>query len=144
MILSISVIMKTIVLQIFRFRSNTEYFKYEIIKNSFHLRDIQPSDCNCLLGVFSKLGLRYLLYLQTENDERDMKLNDTYVYVITSPAPWNSIMWSDRRVLVALSEASSPATATEAVPWISSLKVKYLLRYFSSSVKALALPKSSN
>ena len=33
-----------------------------------------------------------------------------------SPAPWKRNVWSDNFVLVALNEAKSPATATEAVP----------------------------
>ena len=61
-----------------------------------------------------------------------------------SPAPWNRKVWSASLVLVAWSAASTPATATLAVPWMSSLKVQYLLRYFSRNRKALWLPKSSN
>jgi len=37
-----------------------------------------------------------------------------------------------------------PATVTEAVPWISSLKQQTSSRYFCSSRKALRLAKSSN
>jgi hypothetical protein len=42
------------------------------------------------------------------------------------------------------SAENTPASATEAVPWMSSLKVQMLLRYFSSRRKALWLAKSSN
>ena len=61
-----------------------------------------------------------------------------------SPAPWNKKVWSASLVLVACSEANTPAHATLAVPWMSSLKVQYLLRYFSRNRKAFWLPKSSN
>ena len=64
--------------------------------------------------------------------------------IVTSPAPWNRKVWSDSFVLVNLNEAKRPATATLAVPWMSSLKVQYLLRYFSRKRKALWFPKSSN
>lgn len=45
---------------------------------------------------------------------------------VTSPAPWNTMTLSDRRLPVMRRDASSPATATDAVPWMSSLKVQYL------------------
>ena len=38
----------------------------------------------------------------------------------------------------------SPATVTEAVPWISSLKQQTVSRYFCSRWKAFLLAKSSN
>uniref|UniRef100_A0A2M4B1K7 Putative secreted protein n=1 Tax=Anopheles triannulatus TaxID=58253 RepID=A0A2M4B1K7_9DIPT len=41
-----------------------------------------------------------------------------------SPAPWNSIRFSDSLVRVIRSEANRPATATAAVPWMSSLNVQ--------------------
>lgn len=63
---------------------------------------------------------------------------------LTSPAPWKRIMLSERRVLVIRREANSPATATDAVPWISSLKVQYVSRYLSNKRNALLFPKSSN
>jgi len=63
---------------------------------------------------------------------------------LTSPAPWNRITLSERRVLVIRREAKSPATATDAVPWISSLNVQYFSRYLSSKRNALWFPKSSN
>ena len=47
-----------------------------------------------------------------------------YVYISTSPAPWNTIVLSDNLVLVSLREAKSPATATAAVPCMSSLNVQ--------------------
>ena len=39
--------------------------------------------------------------------------------------------------VLTLRAAKTPATATLAVPWMSSLKVQYLLRYFSRNLKAL-------
>ena len=95
----------------------------------------------------------------------------------TSPAPWNTMVWSDILLLVMRRAARRPATATAAVPgggrgrgepqgwtrdevmgakegrvgyesdeipWMSSLKVQYLLRYLVSRRKALVLAKSSN
>ena len=53
-------------------------------------------------------------------------------------------MWSVSFLPLALSAARMPASATLAVPWMSSLKVQYLLRYFSRNRNAFWLPKSSN
>lgn len=53
-----------------------------------------------------------------------MVISASHLIILTSPAPWNRMTLSDRRVLVALKDARRPATATEAVPWISSLKVQ--------------------
>jgi len=36
--------------------------------------------------------------------------------ILTSPAPWNRIILSERRALVIRREANRPATATDAVP----------------------------
>ena len=47
---------------------------------------------------------------------------------ITSPAPRKRKVLSDSLVLVTLNEAKTPAKATLAVPWISSLNVQYLSR----------------
>lgn len=62
----------------------------------------------------------------------------------TSPAPKNTNLFSDILFLVILFDARIPATATAAVPCISSLNVQYLSRYLSKKRKALWLPKSSN
>mmetsp|Transcript_60836 Transcript_60836/g.91852 ORF Transcript_60836/g.91852 Transcript_60836/m.91852 type:complete len:272 (+) Transcript_60836:500-1315(+) len=64
--------------------------------------------------------------------------------VPASPAPWNrnsSSLKSDPFARFAL---SSPASATDAVPWMSSLNVQIFPRNFSSSPNAVVFPKSSN
>lgn len=55
----------------------------------------------------------------------------------TSPAPKNTNLFSDILFLVILFDARIPATATAAVPCISSLNVQYLSRYLSKKRKAL-------
>ena len=42
---------------------------------------------------------------------------------------WKRKVWSWSLVLVAFTAASPPATATLAVPWMSSLNVQYLMKY---------------
>ena len=58
------------------------------------------------------------------------------------PSTWKRKVWSWSLVLVAFTAASTPATATLAVPWMSSLnvqnlhnKVKYILRWQIRSCK---------
>jgi hypothetical protein len=51
---------------------------------------------------------------------------------------------SDKRLFVIRRDAKRPATATDAVPWMSSLNVQYWSRYLSKKRKALWFPKSSN
>lgn len=67
-----------------------------------------------------------------------------FLKILTSPAPWKRMILSERRVLVIRREANRPATATDAVPWISSLNVQYFSRYLSRKRNALWFPKSSN
>ena len=67
-----------------------------------------------------------------------------FCYALTSPAPRNKNVLSIILVFVIRRLAMSPARATAAVPWISSLNVQYWLRYFSRSLNAFWLPKSSN
>lgn len=67
-----------------------------------------------------------------------------FLKILTSPAPWKRMIFSERRVLVIRREANRPATATDAVPWISSLNVQYFSRYLSRKRNALWFPKSSN
>ena len=73
---------------------------------------------------------------------------------------WKRNVWSVSFLPLALRAARMPASATLAVPWMSSLKVQYLQystvqysqgqyntvqylsRYFSNSRNALFLPKS--
>lgn len=62
----------------------------------------------------------------------------------TSPAPRKTNLLSAILFLVILLDARIPATATAAVPCISSLNVQYLFLYLSKKRKALWLPKSSN
>ena len=45
-----------------------------------------------------------------------MDFENLPIPMAASPAPWKRNVWSDNFVLVALNEAKSPATATEAVP----------------------------
>lgn len=68
----------------------------------------------------------------------------TQIIRLTSPAPRNRNLLSDMRFLTTGRAAIRPATATDAVPWISSLNVQYLSRYLSKNRKALWFPKSSN
>ena len=64
--------------------------------------------------------------------------------VAASPAPWNRIVCSPSRPPVTRSAEKMPASATAAVPWMSSLNVRMRSRYFSSSRNAWWLAKSSN
>mmetsp|Transcript_67930 Transcript_67930/g.162212 ORF Transcript_67930/g.162212 Transcript_67930/m.162212 type:complete len:369 (+) Transcript_67930:3-1109(+) len=64
--------------------------------------------------------------------------------VPASPAPMKTTVSSRSRVPLILVATRRPASATAAVPWMSSLNVQILLRYFSSSLNAVVLPKSSN
>ena len=61
-----------------------------------------------------------------------------------APAPTSTIRASARAVPVARSPASTPATTTAAVPWMSSLKDGTRAAYRSSSRSALTCLKSSN
>lgn len=74
-------------------------------------------------------------------EQRDFAKIVTYD---TSPAPKNTNLFSDIFFLVIRFDAKIPATATAAVPCISSLNVQYLSRYLSKKRKALWFPKSSN
>ena len=64
--------------------------------------------------------------------------------VAASPAPMNRIFWSASLPPVTRSAEKMPASATAAVPWMSSLNVQMRSRYRSSSRKAFWLAKSSN
>jgi len=44
--------------------------------------------------------------------------------IAASPAPRNRNLLSDKRLSVIRREAKRPATATDAVPWMSSLNVQ--------------------
>lgn len=45
--------------------------------------------------------------------------------IAASPAPRNRNLLSDKRLFVIRRDAKRPATATDAVPWMSSLNVQY-------------------
>ena len=64
--------------------------------------------------------------------------------VAASPAPRKSRRWRSSVLPVTRSAEYRPASATAAVPWMSSLKVQMRSRYFFSSRNALWLAKSSN
>ena len=64
--------------------------------------------------------------------------------IAASPAPRKRNLLSDKRLFVIRRDAKRPATATDAVPWMSSLNVQYWSRYLSKKRKALWFPKSSN
>ena len=57
--------------------------------------------------------------------------------VAASPAPRQRNVWSDIRWPVMRSAEKMPATVTEAVPWMSSLKQHTLSRYLRSRRNAL-------
>lgn len=99
---------------------------------------IFQSKLNWIWFIFTKIEFNPFLYRPVLFDANNAPSK------LTSPAPWNRIVWSESLVFVNLSDANKPATATEAVPWISSLNTTYWSRYFSKNRKALLLPKSSN
>ena len=64
--------------------------------------------------------------------------------VAAEPAPRNMIRRSLNRTPVIRVEEYTPASATAAVPWMSSLKQSTRSRYLFSSAYALGVRKSSN
>ncbi len=59
------------------------------------------------------------------------------------PPPKMTIRWSASGIPVMFTPARTAARATAAVPWMSSLKVQWVCRYFSRMRWALPAPKSS-
>ena len=64
--------------------------------------------------------------------------------VAASPAPRNSTVWSASLPPVTRNAENRPASATAAVPWMSSLKTGIVSRYLCSRRNAEWLAKSSN
>mmetsp|Transcript_25742 Transcript_25742/g.60719 ORF Transcript_25742/g.60719 Transcript_25742/m.60719 type:complete len:338 (+) Transcript_25742:96-1109(+) len=60
------------------------------------------------------------------------------------PAPAHRKRMSRMSVPALRAADSTPASVTQPVPWMSSLKHRYLWRYFSSSGTAFGVAKSSN
>ncbi len=64
--------------------------------------------------------------------------------VAASPAPRNRTVWSASLPPVTRNAENMPASATAAVPWMSSLKTQARSRYWCSRRNAAWLAKSSN
>lgn len=80
----------------------------------------------CNMMIFKPFHLHSCVIFQGSIKESEVSKNqhvlefimntDQHVCPLTSPAPWNTKVWSDSLFLVIFRAAKTPATATEAVP----------------------------